>query len=145
MPVQSSSEILADLVAFDTTSRNSNLALIDYVERYLAALGVESRRIYDETGQKANLWATIGPSDRRGIVLSGHTDTVPADGQDWASDPFSLSARDGRLYGRGACDMKGFLACALAAVPVATQRTRTSVSNKAANRSSSRALQRSPS
>ena len=117
MPVPKSSEILADLVAFDTTSRNSNLPLVEHVEAYLAACGVESRRVYDETGQKANLWATIGPADRPGIILSGHTDTVPVDGQDWASDPFRLEARDGRLYGRGSCDMKGFIACSLAAVP----------------------------
>ena len=117
MPVPKSSEILAGLVTFDTTSRNSNLPLIEHVEAYLAEHGVESRRVYDETGQKANLWATIGPADRPGIILSGHTDTVPVDGQDWASDPFRLDARDGRLYGRGSCDMKGFIACALAAVP----------------------------
>lgn len=117
MPNPTSSEILADLVAFDTTSRHSNLPLIDYVEAYLARHGVECRRVPDATGQKANLWATIGPADRPGAILSGHTDTVPVDGQDWASDPFALTARDGRLYGRGSCDMKGFLACALAAVP----------------------------
>ncbi len=117
MPVPMSSEILADLVAFDTTSRNSNLPLIEHVEAYLAECGVESRRVYDATRQKANLWATIGPTDRPGIVLSGHTDTVPVDGQDWASDPFRLDARNGRFYGRGSCDMKGFIACALAAVP----------------------------
>lgn len=113
----SSRDILAQLVAFDTTSRNSNLPLIEYVETYLAGYGVQSRRVYDADGQKANLWATIGPADVPGVILSGHTDTVPVDGQDWASDPFTLDARDGRLYGRGACDMKGFLACVLAAVP----------------------------
>lgn len=112
-----SRDILADLVAFDTTSRNSNLPLIDYVETYLARHSVESRRVLDETGNKSNLWATIGPTDRPGAILSGHTDTVPVNGQDWASDPFVLTARGGRLYGRGSCDMKGFLACALAAVP----------------------------
>lgn len=122
MPALTSRQILADLVAFDTTSRNSNLPLIEYVEAYLAEYGVESRRVGDETGQKANLWATIGPADRPGVVLSGHTDTVPVDGQDWASDPFALQARDGRLYGRGSCDMKGFVACALAAVPHLVQR-----------------------
>ena len=117
MPVKTSSEVLADLVAFDTTSRNSNLPLIEHVEGFLAEHGVKSRRVYDETGKKANLWATMGPADQPGIILSGHTDTVPVDGQDWASDPFRLDARDGRLFGRGACDMKGFIACALAAVP----------------------------
>ncbi|MBS0536775.1 MAG: acetylornithine deacetylase [Proteobacteria bacterium] len=113
----SSPEILRRLVSFDTTSRNSNLALIDFVEGYLGDLGVVSERVYDVTGQKANLWATIGPVDVPGIVLSGHTDVVPVDGQDWQSDPFELTELDGRLYGRGACDMKGFLACVLAAVP----------------------------
>jgi acetylornithine deacetylase len=117
MPTPSSREILAQLVSFDTTSRGSNLALIDHVRDYLSSYGVESRLVMDATGQKANLWATIGPADRPGVILSGHTDTVPVDGQDWASDPFALDAREGRLYGRGSCDMKGFLACALAAVP----------------------------
>ena len=117
MPSPSSRDILAELVAFDTTSRNSNLALINHVQAYLSSHRVESRLVTDATGQKANLWATIGPADRAGVILSGHTDTVPVDDQDWASDPFALDARDGRLYGRGACDMKGFLACALAAVP----------------------------
>ncbi len=117
MPVPQSRDILADLVAFDTTSRNSNLQLIAHVEAYLAEYGVESRRVYDETGEKANLWATIGPADRPGVILSGHTDTVPVEGQNWASDPFVLAPRDGRLYGRGSCDMKGFIACALATVP----------------------------
>ncbi|SDY70488.1 acetylornithine deacetylase [Citreimonas salinaria] len=117
MPTPSSREILAQLVAFDTTSRGSNLALIDHVRDYLSSYGVESRLVMDTTRQKANLWATIGPADRPGVILSGHTDTVPVDGQEWASDPFALDAREGRLFGRGSCDMKGFLACALAAVP----------------------------
>ncbi|CAM3059292.1 acetylornithine deacetylase [Paracoccus nototheniae] len=113
----SSRDILAQLIAFDTTSRDSNLPLIDHVRDYLAGYGVECRLVMDATGQKANLWATIGPADQPGVILSGHTDTVPVDGQDWASDPFTLTERDGRLYGRGTCDMKGFLACVLAAVP----------------------------
>ncbi|MEP3280044.1 MAG: acetylornithine deacetylase [Stappiaceae bacterium] len=112
-----SEEILAQLVSFDTTSRNSNLALIDWVEDYLANHGVASERVYDDTGQKANLYATIGPSDVPGYILSGHTDVVPVDGQSWQTDPFKLEAADGRLYGRGTCDMKGFLACCLAKVP----------------------------
>lgn len=115
--LSSAKAILADLVRFDTTSRNSNLALIDWVEAYLAQYGVKGERIFDATGQKANLLATIGPVDRAGYVLSGHTDVVPVDGQDWSSDPFTLTERDGRLYGRGACDMKGFLAACLAQVP----------------------------
>ncbi|KPL55514.1 acetylornithine deacetylase [Prosthecomicrobium hirschii] len=110
-------DILRDLVSFDTTSRNSNIPLIAWVEDYLANRGVRSTRVYDPTGTKANLWATIGPADQAGYVLSGHTDTVPVDGQDWASDPFRLVERDGRLYGRGTTDMKGFLAVALAKVP----------------------------
>lgn len=109
-----SAEILKDLVGFDTTSRNSNLALIAHVEAFFASRGVATTRIPDETGEKANLIATIGPKDVPGFVLSGHTDVVPVDGQDWASDPFTLTLRDGRLYGRGSCDMKGFLACIMA-------------------------------
>ena len=106
--------ILSTLVAFDTTSRNSNLELIAWVEDYLKPLGFAMERVYDETGTKANLWATIGPQDRPGYVLSGHTDVVPVDGQNWTSDPFTLREADGRFYGRGACDMKGFLAVCLA-------------------------------
>lgn len=108
---------LSELVAFDTTSRNSNLPLLDYVEDILRPLGFALERYPDETGTKANLWATIGPGDRPGIVLSGHTDVVPVDGQDWDTDPFVLTERDGRLYGRGSCDMKGFLAVCLALAP----------------------------
>jgi acetylornithine deacetylase len=106
--------ILSTLVAFDTTSRNSNLALISWVEDYLKPLGFRMERVYDSTGTKANLWATVGPEDRPGIVLSGHTDVVPVDGQNWSSDPFVLREEDGRFYGRGTCDMKGFLAVCLA-------------------------------
>jgi acetylornithine deacetylase len=110
-------EILGILVAFDTTSRLSNLALIEWVEAHLAGLGVETRRIPNGDRTKSNLLATIGPPVAGGIVLSGHTDVVPVDGQPWTSDPFVLTPRDGRLYGRGTCDMKGFLALALAAAP----------------------------
>lgn len=109
--------VLAVLVGFDTTSRNSNLGLVDWVEAYLARFGLKGTRILDSSGQKANLLVSIGPADRPGFVLSGHTDVVPVDGQHWASDPFTLIERDGRLYGRGACDMKGFLAACLAQVP----------------------------
>ncbi|HEY8565006.1 MAG TPA: acetylornithine deacetylase [Beijerinckiaceae bacterium] len=108
-------EILSTLVAFDTTSRNSNLALIDWAENYLRQRGFACERIYDETGLKANLWASIGPKEAEGYILSGHTDVVPVDGQAWSSDPFQLRVQDGRAYGRGACDMKGFLAVCLAA------------------------------
>ena len=109
--------ILEALVGFDTTSRNSNLAIVAWIEDYLDRLGVVHERIADKTGDKANLWATIGPAGTPGYILSGHTDVVPVDGQTWSNDPFHLAARDGRLYGRGAADMKGFLACCLAAVP----------------------------
>nr|WP_026351654.1 acetylornithine deacetylase [Kushneria aurantia] len=109
--------ILTELVGFDTVSRHSNLALLDWIERYLADHGVESQRIKSDDGSKANLLARIGPDVEGGVVLSGHTDVVPVDGQTWHSDPFTLSAREGRLYGRGSCDMKGFIACALAMLP----------------------------
>ena len=106
--------VLAELVKFDTTSRNSNLDLIDFVRAQLDAIGIGSRLTFNEEKTKANLWATIGPDIEGGVVLSGHTDVVPVDGQDWSSDPFELSERDGRLFARGTCDMKGFVACALA-------------------------------
>jgi acetylornithine deacetylase len=112
-----SEEMLARLVGFDTTSRLSNLKLIDFVTAYLAAHGIASTRIHNEDKTKANLFATIGPGGAGGVVLSGHTDVVPVDDQDWSSDPFGLSERGGRLYGRGSSDMKGFLACVLALVP----------------------------
>lgn len=108
---------LQALVGFDTTSRDSNLALIEWVEAYLSAFNVKSERVYDETGQKANLWATIGPAIDGGIILSGHTDVVPVDGQDWDSDPFTLTPKEDKLYGRGTSDMKGFVAAVLAKVP----------------------------
>ena len=109
--------LLDQLVAFDTTSRNSNLAMIDFVEHYLTQFGARCERTVDTSGNKANLHAVIGPDVDGGVVLSGHTDVVPVDGQDWSSDPFVVEERDGRLYGRGTCDMKGFIACALAAAP----------------------------
>lgn len=112
-----SRELLTELVAFDTTSALSNLALIDFVREYLAQYGVESRLVHDEAGGKANLYATIGPQDKPGVMLSGHTDVVPVKGQPWSSDPFELAEREERLYGRGSCDMKGFIAAALAIVP----------------------------
>lgn len=109
--------ILGDLIAFDTTSRNSNLALIGYVEALLAELGVASHRVVNADATKTNLYATLGPAATGGIVLSGHTDVVPVDGQAWSSDPFRLTQRGDRLFGRGTCDMKAFLALALAAAP----------------------------
>lgn len=110
-------EMLRHLVSFDTTSRNSNLALIDFAEAWLQRCGVKARRSVSEDGSKANLHVTIGPDRAGGLALSGHVDTVPVDGQAWTSDPFTLREADGRLYGRGACDMKGFVASCLAAVP----------------------------
>jgi len=105
------------LITFDTTSRNSNMELIDFVQGYLGDLGVESSLVHDETGEKANLYATLGPRDKGGIMLSGHTDVVPVDGQDWQTDPFEIAEGDGKLYGRGTCDMKSFIAIALAWAP----------------------------
>ncbi|WP_137817439.1 acetylornithine deacetylase [Pseudomonas sp. 2FG] len=112
-----SRELLERLIAFNTVSRESNLALIEFIRDYLAGLGVVSELLFNAEKTKANLYATIGPTDRGGIALSGHTDVVPVDGQAWTVDPFKLSERDGRLYGRGTADMKGYLACVLAAVP----------------------------
>jgi len=108
---------LARLVAFDTTSRGSNLELIGHVEAFLATIGVASRRVANADGTKANLLVSIGPDVAGGVVLSGHTDVVPVDGQPWTSDPFVLTPRGDKLYGRGTCDMKGFLALALATAP----------------------------
>jgi acetylornithine deacetylase len=110
-------EMIKTLIGFDTTSRGSNLALIDFVEDYLKSHGARCRRSYDVTRAKANLFATFGPEGDGGYVLSGHTDVVPVDGQDWSSDPFKPEVRGTRLYGRGACDMKGFLGVALALAP----------------------------
>ncbi len=116
-PCMSSTEILERLVAFDTTSRNSNLPLIEWVRAYLDQHGVPCRLSHDATAERANLHAVIGPGGPGGLALSGHVDTVPVDGQAWSGDPFRLRARDGRLFARGAADMKGFVACCLAAVP----------------------------
>ncbi|MDQ0511952.1 acetylornithine deacetylase [Ancylobacter amanitiformis] len=113
-------ELLAHLVAFDTTSRNSNLALIGFVRDYLEAYGVASVIVPSEDGRKASLFATIGPAEIGGVCLSGHSDVVPVDGQPWSTDPFELTPREDRLYGRGSCDMKGFVATCLALVPQMT-------------------------
>jgi acetylornithine deacetylase len=116
-PVAAAKDLLARLVAFDTTSHKSNLQIIRFVEGYLRQHGVESQLVPTPDGEKASLFATIGPKGVGGIALSGHTDVVPVDGQVWSTDPFTLMERDGKLYGRGACDMKGYLACVLAMVP----------------------------
>jgi acetylornithine deacetylase len=110
-------DTVRDLIGFDTTSRDSNLKLIDYAQGLLERCGARCRRTCDASGQKANLFATFGPEGDGGYVLSGHTDVVPVDGQDWSSDPFKPEVRDGKLYGRGACDMKGFVGTALALAP----------------------------
>jgi acetylornithine deacetylase len=110
-------EMLASLVSFDTVSDKSNLVLLDFVEEYLSGWGVSSVRFPNAAGDKAALFATIGPQDRGGIVLSGHTDVVPVAGQAWSRDPFTLHVEDGKAYGRGAVDMKAFLALGLALVP----------------------------
>lgn len=110
-------DLLAKLVSFDTTSRNSNLPIIDFIEDYLSKHGVESVRVPDETGNWSSLFATIGPEGVAGIGLSAHTDVVPVDGQDWDTDPFELIEKGTKLYGRGSCDMKGFVACVMAKVP----------------------------
>lgn len=109
--------LLAKLVGFDTTSTLPNRACIDFIRDYLSEHGVSSDIIANDDGTKACLWATIGFSDRPGIVLAGHSDVVSVAGQNWMSPPFALTERDGKLYGRGACDMKAFIACALALVP----------------------------
>jgi acetylornithine deacetylase len=116
-------ELLRALVAFDTTSAKSNLALIAFIEDYLKGHGVASTRVPSPDGAKADLFATIGPKGHGGIGLSGHSDCVPVEGQRWTSDPFTLTERGGKLYGRGSCDMKGFIACVLAAVPSFKART----------------------
>jgi len=115
-------EILADLIAFPTVSREQNRDLIDYLQRFLVGLGASLTLYPDRKGSKANLFATIGPLDRPGVMLSGHTDVVPVDGQSWNSDPFRLRQDNGNYYGRGAADMKGFLACALNAAERAAAR-----------------------
>ncbi|MFN8757963.1 MAG: acetylornithine deacetylase [Tagaea sp.] len=114
---QASVEMLARLVAHRTVSKDSNLGLIEDVRGYLAGLGIEARLVPNADGTKANLVATIGPKVDGGAILSGHTDVVPVEGQPWSTDPFELVERDGRLYGRGSSDMKGFIAVALALAP----------------------------
>ena len=124
-PSYSATELLARLVGFDTTSHKSNLPLIRFVEDYLLQHGVVSHIVPSADGRKAGLYATVGPATVGGVALSGHTDVVPVDGQQWTSDPFVVADRDGKLYGRGTADMKGFLACVLAAVPEFLRRSLT--------------------
>lgn len=109
--------LLSTLLSFDTTSRESNLELIEFIQDYLDKLGVESTLIYNDERTKANLYARLGPAGDGGVMLSGHTDVVPVDGQKWTCQPFELTEQDGKYYGRGSADMKGYLACVLAMVP----------------------------
>lgn len=115
-------DILERLIAFQTISRQPNQALMGYVADLLAGAGIEAQLIPNETGDRANLYATIGPKDRPGVMLSGHTDVVPVEGQAWSKPPFQLTLSEGRYYGRGTTDMKGFVACALAAALKAAER-----------------------
>jgi acetylornithine deacetylase len=114
--------LLERLIAFDTVSHLSNLPLMEFVRDHLASHGIESHMIPDPTGEKANLWAIVGPSDRPGVILSGHVDVVPVKGQDWTRPPFRLTQEGSRLYGRGTTDMKGFVACAIHAMIEAKSR-----------------------
>ncbi|HSS65056.1 MAG TPA: acetylornithine deacetylase [Gammaproteobacteria bacterium] len=116
-PRPESIALIERLIAFDTTSRNSNLELIDFIRGYLRDVGVESELVHNQDRSKANLYATLGPEDRGGIALSGHTDVVPVDGQKWGSDPFRMVKRDGQLFGRGTSDMKSFIGVCLALAP----------------------------
>lgn len=115
-------EMIRKLVGFPTVSRDSNLELIHFVRDRLAALGAEARLTYNDERSKANLFATLGPRGKPGIVLSGHTDVVPVDGQAWDTDPFCVVEKDGKLYGRGTSDMKSFVAVVLALAPEFAQR-----------------------
>lgn len=117
MPRLQSLPFIEKLVAFDTTSRESNLDLIGYIREYLSGYGVESLLVENDEGSKANLYATLGDPSKPGIMLSGHTDVVPVDGQSWDTNPFRMTQKDGRLYGRGTADMKSFIAIVLAFVP----------------------------
>jgi acetylornithine deacetylase len=119
--IEDTKRILSDLIAFPTVSADSNLEMITYLADRLAGCGAKVDLQTDETGRKANLFATLGPECNGGIVLSGHSDVVPVTDQDWTTDPFVMTERDGRLYGRGTCDMKGFIAATLAMAPTFAQ------------------------
>jgi acetylornithine deacetylase len=116
-PSAAALDMIERLIGFPTVSRDSNLGLIEWARDYLQALGASTRLTYDATGKKANLFATLGEKRRPGLVLSGHTDVVPVDGQNWDTDPFVATIRDGKLYARGSADMKGFIGIALAQAP----------------------------
>ncbi len=114
---EDTARILSTLIGFSTTFEDSNLELIDWIRQDLHSQGIEARLIYDADKRKANLFATVGPTSADGIILSGHTDVVPVGNQEWSTDPFKASLRGDRIYGRGACDMKGFIASVLAHIP----------------------------
>ena len=117
VPSAASRTMIERLISFNTVSRDSNLGLIEWVRDYLQKLGATTRLTHDTTGKKANLFATLGDSNKPGLILSGHTDVVPVDGQNWESDPFIATERDGKLYARGSADMKGFIGIALTQAP----------------------------
>jgi len=115
-------EILEQLIAFPTVSHTANMPLIEYAQGLLEAAGARTQLVRHDSGERANLYATIGPADARGVMLSGHTDVVPVEGQNWTMDPFCLTEREGKLYGRGTADMKGFVAASIAAAERASKR-----------------------
>ena len=117
VPSAASRAMIERLIAFNTVSRDSNLGLIEWVRDYLQGFGAKTRLTHDASGKKANLFATLGDSKKPGLVLSGHTDVVPVDGQNWDTDPFAATERDGRIYARGSADMKGFIGIILAQAP----------------------------
>ncbi len=122
MPAKDSLEMISKLISFDTTSRDSNMDLIRFVQAHLDGLGIECTLVPNDDGSKASLYATVGPTDQPGVMLSGHTDVVPVDGQDWHTDPFTVTEKDGKLYGRGTSDMKSFIALVLAKLPAFLER-----------------------
>ena len=117
MADRKSIELIEKLISFDTTSRESNLEIISFIQDYLNDLGVDSQLVHNEEGTKANLYATVGDANASGVMLSGHTDVVPIDGQEWDTDPFKVTRKGNRLYGRGTSDMKSFVAITLAQLP----------------------------
>src|ERR1700733_667457 len=117
VPSAASRAMIERLISFNTVSRDSNLGLIEWVRDYLQGLGAKTRLTHDASAKKANLFATLGDSKKPGLILSGHTDVVPVDGQDWDTDPFAATERDGKLYARGSADMKGFIGIILAQAP----------------------------
>ena len=125
MPQLNSEQLLGRLIAYDTTSMTSNLELIDFIRNYLDDYSVESQLVYNDDKTCANLYASIGPHDVGGVMLSGHTDVVPTSGQNWNSDPYQMKTGEEALFGRGACDMKGFIACVLAGIPQMASQTLT--------------------